>query len=152
MNQRVDFGPFSFDVPERWTLSSVILSGPVEDVSGASPGLPPFQRNLITTMEVVPPDETAESFVKKQVDALVAAQVARQEAAPPEVVTLGEEGHQTGLITEQVITGAQGERVRQMQLVFIKHGVAYAAIASHLDGEPFEQSRSEFRTLLLSYR
>ena len=113
--------------------------------------VPPFQRNLITTMEVVPDGETAESFVKKQVDALVAAKVARQEAAAPESVSLGD-GKYNGLLTEQVITGPRGEKVRQMQLVFIKDGVAFTAIASHLDGPSFENARAEFRSMLLSYR
>jgi hypothetical protein len=38
-----------------------------------------------------------------------------------------------------------------MQLVALKDGVAYTVIASHLDGTPFEQTRGEFRTMLLSF-
>ncbi len=155
MTQRVDFGAFSFDAPEDWTLSSVFLSGPVEEAPTqgmlTTKAVPPFQRNLITTMESVPVDETVEGFVKKQADALAAAKVVRQEASPPEVVTLGD-GQGRGLLTEQVISGPRGEKVRQMQLVFIKGNVAYTAIASHLDGASFESARAEFRTMLLSYR
>ena len=155
MTQRVDFGAFSFDAPDKWTLSSVFLSGPVEEAPTqgmlTTKAVPPFQRNLITTMEAVSPQETVESFVKKQSDALAAAKVARQEVAPPELVTLAD-GQVRGLLTEQVISGPRGEKVRQMQLVFIKGNVAYTAIASHLDGTAFEGARAEFRSMLLSYR
>lgn len=154
MTQRVEFGPLSLEVPEKWTLSSVILAGPVEQAVQqgmlTTKGVPAFQRTLITTMEAVPADETPESFVKKQIDALTAAQVPRSETAQREVVSLP--GGLQGLLTEQVITGDRGERVRQMQLVYIKDGIAFAAIASHLDGAAFESARSEFRAMLLSYR
>jgi hypothetical protein len=55
------------------------------------------------------------------------------------------------LITEQIILGATGERVRQMQLVCIKEGVAHTVITSHLDGPPFENARKEFRAMLDSF-
>ncbi len=44
-----------------------------------------------------------------------------------------------------------GERVRQMQLVVIKNGVAHTTIATHLDGISFENVREEFRAMLLSF-
>jgi hypothetical protein len=50
-----------------------------------------------------------------------------------------------------VIIGAGGEQVRQMQLIFIKDRISHCAIASHLNGEPFESAREEFRRILLSY-
>ena len=147
MAQPVGFGPFSFDVPDHWTLSSVILSGPVE---APDQGAPPFQRNLITAMEAVSADETAESFVQKYVAALASADVTQQVPTPEEVSLA--DGELRGLITEHVVTGPHGEKVRQMQLVFIKEGIAFTAIASHLDGPPFENAREEFRSMLLSYR
>ncbi len=155
MTQRVDFGPFSLDAPGQWTLSTVILSGPVE--APPSEGLlttkavPPFQRNVVTTMEVVGEDETAESFLDKQAAALAAANVGPTDTTAPETVTLGD-GQRTGVLTERVMFGPRGEKIRQMQLVFIKDGVAFTAIASHLDGAPFERVRAEFRRMLLSYR
>ena len=47
--------------------------------------------------------------------------------------------------------GMNGERVRQMQLVVIKKGIAHTTIATHLDGLSFENVRKEFRDMLLSF-
>ncbi len=150
---RVKFGTFSIEAPNDWTLNSVILAGPVDDSPGAGmltmKAVAPFQRNLITTLEQVGPKETPESYVKRQIDGLKEAGVPRQEGNKPETVTLTSE--QVGLLTEQIIQGAGGERVRQMQLVVIKGGIAHTAIASHLDGASFESARKQFRTMLLSF-
>lgn len=150
---RVQFGPFSLEAPDGWSLSSVILAGPVDEGPGkgmlTTKAVPAFQRNLITTMERVGDKETPASYVKQQIDGLREAGVSRQEMRPPENVTLP--GGAAGLITEQVIISQTGERVRQMQLVSIKSGIAYTVIASHLDGPSFEGARSEFRKMLLSF-
>lgn len=150
---RVKFGPFSIEAPRDWTLNSVILAGPVDDQPGqgmlTTKAVQPFQRNLITTLEQVDPKETLEGYVNKQIEGLKEAGVGRKEAKAPERVKL--EGGVDGLITEQIITGAGGERVRQMQLVAIKEGVAYTCIASHLDGASFEKVREEFRQMLTSF-
>lgn len=150
---RVKFGTFSIEAPNNWTLNSVILAGPVDDAPGAgmltTKAVQPFQRNLITTLEQVGPKETVETYVKRQIDGLKEAGVPRQEGKKPEKLTLP--GGQVGLLTEQIIQGAGGERVRQMQLVVIKNSVAHTTIASHLDGASFERARDEFRTMLLSF-
>lgn len=150
---RVKFGTFSLEAPDNWTLNSVILAGPVDDSPGqgmlTTKAVQPFQRNLITTLEQVGPKETVESYVKRQIDGLKEAGVPRQEGRPPEKVKL--DSGQEGLLTEQIITSGDGERVRQMQLVVIKNGVAHTAIASHLDGASFEKVREEFRKMLLSF-
>ena len=151
---RVSFGSFSIDAPPRWTLSTVILAGP-PDAAPASQGLMTakaqrnFQQNLVATMEQVTPSESAESYVKKQIEGLRQAGVDRKEVAPPEKVKLvsGLEG----LVTEQVVLGPSGERVRQLQLVAIKAGVAHTLIASHLDGAAFKEVRDAFRTMLVSF-
>ncbi len=151
---RVKFGTFSIEAPNNWTLNSVILAGPVDDTPGAgmltTKAVQPFQRNMITTLEQVSPKETPETYVKRQIDGLKEAGVPRQEGNKPESVTL--EGGLTGLITEQIIQGAGGERVRQMQLVVIKNGIAHTTIASHLDGASFERARKEFRAMLVSFQ
>jgi hypothetical protein len=142
------------EAPSTWTLSSVILAGPVE---ASPPGqgmlttkaVKPFQRTLVCTMERVDASETADGFLRRQVKAMKEAGVARQEAAPPEKVRLGS-GHE-GLVVEQIVTNPGGERIRQMQLVFIKDGIAHVAVASHLDGASFEAVRQEFRSMLLSF-
>jgi hypothetical protein len=150
---RVQFGTFSLEAPQGWTLSSVILAGPVDESPGkgmlTTKAVRAFQRNLITTMERVAEKETPASYVKQQLDGLREAGVSRQEARPPEPVKLAS-GHE-GLLTEQIILGAGGERVRQLQLVVIKDGIAHTSIASHLDGAAFEGAREEFRRLLLSF-
>lgn len=140
---RVSLGPFSLEPAEGWSLSSVIMAGPLDGPPGA------FQRNMITTMEQVGPRETPKSYVARQVKSLEAAKVARSEARPPEVVQLSEG---EGLLTEQVIEGQGGDKVRQLQLVFIKDRVAFTAIASHKDGPAFEAARPELRKMLLSFR
>lgn len=150
----VQLGPFSLEAPEEWTLSTVILAGPVEEPSAGlkmptTKAVAPFQRNLVATMEQVSGPMTLESYVKRQVDGLKAAGVPRQDAARPERVKL--KNGLDGLITEQIITGNTGERVRQMQLVCIKDGVAHTVIASHLDGASFDSARAEFRKMLLSF-
>lgn len=150
---RVKFGTFSLEAPNSWTLNSVILAGPVDDAPGqgmlTTKAVQPFQRNLITTLEQVSDKETPETYVKRQIDGLREAQVQRTEGRPPEQVTL--KSGAKGLLTEQVIAGQGGERVRQMQLVVIKNNVAHCAIASHLDGASFEKVRDEFRNMLLSF-
>lgn len=151
---RVSFGTYSIEAPSSWTLNSVIMAGPVEDTPSmgmlTTKAVQPFQRNLITTLEQVGPSETLESYVKRQVDGLKEAGVPRQEVKKPEYVTLASGA--AGLITEQVIQGAGGERVRQMQLVVFKDAVAHTTIASHLDGPSFEAVRAEFRAMLLSFQ
>jgi hypothetical protein len=151
---RVSIGPFSIEVPVDWTLSTVILAGPVTDEQPSTGMLraktnKPFQQNLVAAMEQVAAGETVESYVRRQVEGLRAAEVPRQEVREPERIKL--QGGFEGLITEQVILGPGGERVRQMQLVSIKGGVAYTLITSHVDGEPFERVRDEFRQMLLSF-
>jgi hypothetical protein len=141
-------------VKSDWTLSTIILSGP-EDDKELSAGLlspkvaRPFRRNVVATMEPVGPQETPESYVERQIDGLAQAGMFRQEVREPEGVQLG--GGLSGLLCEHVIMGASGERVRQLQLVAIKKGIAHTIIASHLDGVPFEAARQEFRDLLLSF-
>lgn len=73
----------------------------------------PFQRNLVVTCEQVS-GVTADAYVKRQIDGLRKAGAPRGDVRAPERVDLldGREG----LITEQVIVGGTGERVRQMQL------------------------------------
>jgi len=151
---RVTFGSFSLDAPTDWSLSTVILAGPV-DSNPAGAGLMtakssrPFQQNMVCTMEQVDSKETPESYVKKQLEGLRKAAVQRQDAAPPEKLKL--KNGSESLLTEQVVTGPGGERVRQMQLVSIRGGVAYTLIASHLDGNSFMGVRDNFKSMLLSF-
>lgn len=150
---KVSFGTFEMEAPEGWSLSSIVLAGPVEPPERkglfGTRAVRPFQRNVIVTMERVDPKETAESYVARQLAGLKEAGVSREEARPPERVTLA--SGVDGMLTEQVILGHGDERVRQMQLVFIKDEIAHAAIASHLDGSSFEGVRDEFRSMLLSF-
>jgi hypothetical protein len=150
---RVTFGTYSLEAPETWTLSSVILAGPIDEVSTkglvSTKSVQPFQRNLITTFEQVSKEETPESYVQKQIEGLRQAQVTRQAIGKTERVRL-EDGLE-GLLLEQIIVGHGGERVRQMQLVVIVEGIAHTTIASHLDGATFEKARAEFRSMLLSF-
>ncbi|MCK6552896.1 DUF1795 domain-containing protein [Myxococcota bacterium] len=151
---RVTLGSFSLEASQDWTLSTVILAGPMDETAPGA-GMPttkavrPFQRNLVATMEQVEPSTSLEAYVKRQVDGLRQAGVQRQEAAKPERVKLA--SGLDGLITEQIILGNSGERVRQMQLVCIKNGLAHTVIASHLDGKSFEAARESFRGMLLSF-
>ncbi|MCC7385043.1 MAG: hypothetical protein IT384_24570 [Deltaproteobacteria bacterium] len=151
---RVTFGSFALDAPPEWTLSTVILAGPVEEAPAAgglmtAKAARPFQQNLVATMEQVDAKETPESYVKKQLEGLRKAGVSRQETAPPEKVKL--KSGTEGLVTEQVVVGPSGERVRQLQLVTIKDGVAHTLIASHLDGVSFSGARAAFKSMLLSF-
>jgi hypothetical protein len=149
----MSFVTFSLETTADWSLSTIILAGPPDKEPPAKGMLTtkvvkPFQRNLVATMEHVAPGETAESYVDRQIEGLRQAGVIRQEAGQPEKVPLA--GGVEGLVTEQVILGGSGERIRQMQLVTIKDGIAHTIIVSHLDGAPFEAARSEFRKMLLS--
>ena len=80
---RVTFGTFSLDAPQEWTLSSIILAGPVDDTPGqgmlTTKAVQPFQRNLITTLEQVGPKETPEQYVERQVAGLREAGVPREQ-------------------------------------------------------------------------
>jgi hypothetical protein len=151
---RVRLGSFSLEATNDWTLSTVILAGPVDDVQNAAAmpttkAVRPFQRNIVATMEQVESTMTLEAYVKRQVDGLRQAGVQRTEVAKPERVKVA--SAKDALITEQVIMGQTGERVRQMQLVCIKDGLAHVVIASHLDGATFEAARASFRSMLLSF-
>src|SRR5688500_11647253 len=103
---RVAFGTFSLEVDPGWSLSSVILAGPVDEAPKqgllSTKAVRPFQRNLITTLELVPDSETAESYVARQIKGLKDAGVQRREGAKPEKVPLA--GGLEGLLTEQIIT------------------------------------------------
>jgi hypothetical protein len=152
---RVQIGSFSVEAPRDWTLSTVILVGPHDEVtadpgylSGATPRS--FQQNFIATMEQVGVVETPESYVRRQVEGLRKAGVERSQVGSLRMIQLAE-GDLHGVLMEQVITGPTGEMVRQMQLVCIKQGVAYTLIASNLEGEPFERARDEFQRMLLSF-
>jgi hypothetical protein len=144
---QVKIGPFSLNVQEGWTLTTVIIAGPSEDDIGEA-GERPFQRNLVATMESVHPEETPEQYVERQLAGLWKAGV-EQYLDEREQVTL--KGDLKGLLHESVIIGTGGERVRQMQLVCIKESVAYTLIASDLDGERFNAARQQFREMLLSF-
>jgi hypothetical protein len=151
---QVTFGTFSLAVETGWTLSTIILSGPQDDQEFNAGLLAPkvarqFRRNVVATMEQVEPQETPESYVKRQIDGLAQAGVIRQEVRDPEEVQL--QGGLAGLLCEHIIVGASGERVRQLQLIAIKQGIAHTIIASHLDGAPFEAARQELRDMLLSF-
>jgi len=151
----IHFGPFALDVPSDWTLSTLILAGPVSEAVSdpqlRSPKAPrPFQQNLVATMEQVDPDVTPESYVQRQIEGLRQAGVTRHEAKPPEKVQL--KSGLEGLLTEQVMIGGDGSWVRQMQLVTFKGSIAHTLIASHLDGPLFEQAREQFRAILLSFK
>lgn len=109
-----------------------------------------FQRNLITSVEKVSEDTTPQAYVEQQIVGLEKAGVQRKEGRPAETLKLGDKLE--GLLTEQIITGADGEQVRQMQLVCIDQGQAFTVIASHLDGASFESVRQEFRAMLTSFQ
>ena len=109
----------------------------------------PFNQNLIATMEQVDPNETAESYVQRQLEGLIQAGVQRKETAKPEAVTL--ENGQEALLTERSVIGPGGERVRQLQLVAIKNGVAHTLIASNLDGPTYDKCKAQFRQMLTSF-
>jgi hypothetical protein len=150
---RVSIGPFSIDASDEWSLTTVILAGPVDDNPSnqgmlSTKAVRPFQQNLVATMEQVEPSETPESYVKRQIEGLRQAQVQRQETAPPERVKLkvGE-----GLLTEQRVISPSGERVRQLQLVSIKNSIAYTLIATHLDGATYDKNKAKFRAMLVSF-
>ncbi len=147
MSREVGFGPFSFRVPEDWTLTSVVLSGPVEVAGDTDAGV--YQQTLMTTAEAVAPDETATRFVERQ-NAALAATGGLQTVGPDESVSLG--ASLTGVLSERIVAGLGGGNVRQMQLVYIKDGVAVTAIASQIDGPAFEAARRQFRSILLSFR
>jgi hypothetical protein len=154
---RVTIGPFSIDAPLGWTLSTVILAGPTTDPSpttsssrlhSSSPSRS-FQQNLAATMEQVGPGVTLRSYLERQIDGLIKANVGRSEAEEPQEVTLP--SGRTGLLSDQYIQTPGGDLVRQLQLVCIKDGVAYTLIATHLAGELYERARDEFLQLLLSF-
>jgi hypothetical protein len=145
---QVSIGPFSLNVRENWTLTTVIIAGPREENVGDADE-PLFQRNLVATMESVAPKETPESYVDRQLAGLWKAGV-EQYLDDAEKVTLG--GDLKGLMHESVIVSPTGgERVRQMQLVCIKDGIAFTLIVSDLDGERFDSARQEFKEMLLSF-
>lgn len=152
--QQVRIGPFSLSSPPGWSLITAILAGPIdkdqklEDMHTAKV-VQPFQRNLVATMELVVASETPESYRKRQTKGLNEARVFWQVVGKPEQLTL--QGDIPNVLTEQIVLGPSGERVRQLQLICIKDKVAYTIIATHQDGPPFEEAREEFRAILSSF-
>lgn len=145
---RVTVGPISLEAPRDWSLSTVTLAGPPGGTVNPD-GSQPFQKNVVITMEVLPSDETAESYVSRQVVGLKQAGVDRKEVSREAAQVFG---GTPGLLTEQQIKVAQNPAVRQLQLVAIRDRVAYLVIATELDGNSYEQTRDEFRAMLLSLR
>jgi hypothetical protein len=157
---RVTIGPISIEASSSWTLSTVILAGPVwQSPRGgmlrAAQTAKPFQSNIVVTFEEVEPSETLDSYVRRQREGLKAAGVVRRDVASPEKVKLV--GGSDGILVEQEVESPTGEVIQQMQLVTIKalpslnKGLAHTLIASHLQGSPFEEARQEFRKMLLSF-
>jgi len=99
-------------------------------------------------MEEVEPSTTLESYVKRQIDGLKQAGVSRQDAGKPEKVKLT--NGLDGLITEQIIVGGTGERVRQMQLVCMKDGVANRHRLPPRRRN-LRAARKSFRAMLISF-
>jgi hypothetical protein len=150
MMTRISLGPIGLDVPPDWSLSSLILAGPRPTESpAAAQASRPFQRNLIITLEKVEPEETPEAYFDRQEAGLRAANVESGIIVGPDEVELS--GGNWGTLTERIVVSPDGERVRQLQLVTIKNGVAYTLIASHVDGRPFEEVREEFKGILTSF-
>lgn len=151
---RADFGSFSLDAPSGWSLTTVILSGPQqEDDIGKGMLMAKksraFQQNIIATMEAVSNSETPQSYVKRQLEGLLQAGVQRKETAKPETVPMND--GQEGLLTEQSVMGPGGERIRQLQLVTIKKGVAHTLIASNLDGISYDKAKAGLKTMITSF-
>jgi hypothetical protein len=151
---RVTLGPLSIEPPDKWTLTTFILAGPLEDEAPRSSLLggkrpKPFQRNLVATIEQLTRDETPTAYVERQIQGPKQAAVSREEAARKDVSL---DGGLTGLLTEQVISSPDGDVVRQMQLVCISEGLAYTLVTTHADGQRFEMARTEFLKMLLSLR
>src|SRR5262249_49895560 len=145
---RISFESLSLEVPPGWGLVTLVLAGAVEEqptdprVMSASPPRQ-FRPNVVVTVdEPIEAGGTLERYVEKRVEGLLSASIHRREAAPPERVRLA--GGRDGLLTEQVIVSEEGGWVHQLQLATIKDGVAYLAIASHLDGEPYQRWRDTF--------
>ena len=144
--------PVQVALPETWRLQQLVVTGPVEGDSLSAPKqakASQFQQNLVIMSEPVTTGETAETYRQKQQERLKELGVTPREAARPEQLELS--GGIPGLLTEQVLTGPNGEKVRQMQLCLIKGSVAYTLTASHLDGMLFECGREQFRAMLLSF-
>ena len=150
---KLEFFPhdFSLDVPEGWTLSNVIFAGPSRDPASAAEdrSARPFQRNVIVTLEQVLSEETPYDYFERQEKGLREAGVESGLVGLPEEVEF--ERGRKGLLLERVVVSHEGERVRQVQLMTIKDNVAFTLIASHLDGEPFDDARQEFRKILESF-
>lgn len=143
---KVSFGTFSMEAPADWTLGQIVFVGPIGVAAEGAAHL--FQRNLTVTLESVSPEETAASFVRRTNEARLATGLFLQPLGEPEAVTLANGLH--GVLTEHA-AGQGAERVHHFQLVFIKNGIAHTAIATHMDGKPFELAREEFRRMLLSF-
>jgi len=150
-------GPVSLEVGDDWTLSTVVLAGPlptsgVEALDDDALPLPAatFQPNLVVTMEQVEGDVTPQIYVRQQLEGLRKAQVMRQTSRAPEIVKLA--SGRDALLTEQILVGPGGDSIRQLQLVTIKAGVAFTLIASALDGPSYAQDYDRFRRMLLSFR
>jgi hypothetical protein len=151
---RVRVGPFSLEATREWSISTLVIAGAAE----ASPdsvgllsvkGSKPFQKNIVANLEQVGPNETCEGYLKKQTEMLKKANGGRVDASAPERVKL--DSGQDGVFAEQTVTGLEGRRIRQLQFVTIKNGLAHHIIASHLDGKLFDKARPEFRKMLLSF-
>jgi hypothetical protein len=151
---RVKVGPFSVAASEEWTISTLVIAGASESSpEGAgmltAKAAKPFQKNIVANLEQVPSHETCESYLKRQNDLLKQAGIARTEIGAPERVALSD--GREALLSEQTVLGLEGRRIRQLQLVAIRGGLAHHVVASHLDGKLFEKSRAEFRQMLLSF-
>jgi len=143
---------FSIDMPDGWTLSTLIFAGPVDEkTDDALVGIgsaKPFQKNLVITLEAIAADVTLEDYLKRQRDGLIKAEVDWQPDQEPETVQLADGS--VAILSEHTMMGQGGALIRQIQLMRFKSGVAYTFIASDLEGYPFDLARDDFRKILLS--
>lgn len=148
----IDLGMFSIKTPANWQLASLIMVGPPPDPADLkSPGVTgAFQQNAVVVSEMVEDSETLESYAQKQAQRLKEQGVTHKPAGGLQKFTLSDGA--AAVIAEHVVTGPNGEKVRQMQLI-TRHGkMIHTVIASHLDGMLFETCRDAFRSMLESAR
>lgn len=152
---RVHYGSISVDVSPDWSLSTVVLLGPVLQTTDTplliqSQAQQAFQHNIVATVEKIGADETLINYVQRQLQGFRQAGVNRQELVAPEDVRLSNSCD--GMLWEHMVSGPTGQLVGQIQLVSIKDGFAYTVIASCLYGPSYKKERENLRQILLSFQ
>jgi hypothetical protein len=151
---RLNIAGLSFEPPEGWRMNTLVMTAapeapPAPAMRAAVKAPEPFLRSVVVNLEPVAEGVSATAHAQALRRRLADAGLDVRPVSGPEVRDVA--GGVPAVFSEHTLAGPEGERLRQLQAVFVKGQVAVQAVATHLDGPLFEGARDELTKLLASF-